>query len=143
MKVIPPHVCERVVSRVAMGPNGCHLSTYATHPQWGYSQLTLACEGGARTFYAHRAAWTYAYGQIPEAMVIDHMCRVRRCIRIDHLRLLPREENARRNWGRDYPLGLSCHQGHDPSERVVIHDGGRSRTTCLACRRQRRRKTGP
>jgi len=64
---------------------------------------------------AHRAAWVAVHGQIPEGMTVDHICKVRRCVNVRHLRLLSNFENARRTNGNDWPLG-ECVNGHPNSE---------------------------
>lgn len=48
---------------------------------------------------AHRAAWEQEYGPIPEGKVVDHLCHRRSCIRLSHLRLATRQENARNRAG--------------------------------------------
>jgi hypothetical protein len=147
MKIIPREVGEKVLSHVAMGPNGCHLSRHSTAkpPRLPYAQVTWV--KGPRQRYnvvAHRAAWTAVHGPIPEGMTVDHLCRTPRCVRVDHLRLLSRSENSRRNHGHDYPAGWSCSRGHDPSYRQPRF-GGRTGTHCTAClsenqKAQRRRR---
>ena len=56
--------------------DGCWLWTGST-TTGGYGNLRW--EGGFA--YAHRVAYTLAIGPIPAGMVIDHLCRVRRCVR--------------------------------------------------------------
>lgn len=43
---------------------------------------------------AHRVAWERANGPIPSGMLIDHICRNRRCVNPAHLRLATRRQNA-------------------------------------------------
>ena len=43
---------------------------------------------------AHRAAFESANGEIPDGMQVDHICRNRRCVRPDHLRLASNKQNA-------------------------------------------------
>lgn len=42
---------------------------------------------------AHRAAFEFAYGKIPEQMEIDHRCHNRACVNPDHLRLATTKQN--------------------------------------------------
>jgi len=44
---------------------------------------------------AHRMAYQWMNGLIPEGLTIDHMCRVRSCVNPSHLRVLTNVENAR------------------------------------------------
>lgn len=43
--------------------------------------------GGKGERYAHRRAWEDERGPIPEGAILDHRCRNRACINLDHLRL--------------------------------------------------------
>lgn len=133
MRIIPPEACERALTKVVMGPNGCHISTYGTVN--GYARLAMTVDGKAKTYAAHRAAWTEVHGQIPVGMTVDHTCHNRRCVRVDHLRLLTLADNSQRNRaGLDYPVGQSCPAGHDPAERQLL--GNQGYTACRACRRE-------
>ena len=92
---------------------------------------------------AHRAAYVHHSGeQIPEGMVVDHMCWTRKCVNPAHLRLLTNAQNAARANGEDWPLG-ECKHGHPDSERRTY--GKSTRTYCGVCvadsqRRYRARK---
>lgn len=62
---------------------------------------------------AHRVAYEAARGSIPEGMVIDHLCRVRNCVKPDHLEAVTQRENIRR--GRAAAAlkpGDTCINGH-------------------------------
>jgi hypothetical protein len=133
---IPERVCERVLAKVVMGPNGCHISTYSVASH-GYAQVGWTDERGRTVTLAHRAAWTGVHGPIPLGMTVDHTCPVRnrRCVRIDHLRLLPNLENARRTDGRDWDLGR-CINGHS-HELWRPKTEQRTKGYCVLCRRER------
>lgn len=47
--------------------------------------------------YAHRLAYEYHNGAIPEGMTVDHLCFNRKCINPAHLRLLSPSDNAKRH----------------------------------------------
>lgn len=56
---------------------------------------------GYGTFYfrkksrrAHRVAYYFAKGSIPDNMVIDHICKNRNCVEINHLKLVTKRENS-------------------------------------------------
>lgn len=137
---IPPAVGARAITSFYFeSPTGCHVSTYSAGSH-GYSQVgwQLPRAEGEKpkitATTAHRAAWTLVYGPIPEGMTIDHMCKTKRCVNVEHLRMLSNFENARRTSGRDWPLG-QCINGHPNSELRDPEGGGKR--YCAACRRER------
>lgn len=100
----------------------------------GYWRLTV---NGVR-IYAHRHAYELVHGEIPSALVLDHLCRVRWCCNPTHLQPVSNEENILR--GESPPARnarkTACPQGHD----YVVRAGGARR--CPQCDYQRRVATG-
>lgn len=43
--------------------------------------------------YAHRWAWEQVFGEIPENMLLDHICYIPVCCNVDHMRLATHQEN--------------------------------------------------
>lgn len=129
---IPDRVVERVHSHVAMGHGGCHISTYSTGSH-GYAQIGWNEEGRRFVTLCHLVAWRSARGTIPTGWTVDHECKSKRCFRVDHLRLLPNLENARRHSGRDWPLG-QCVNGHPDAEYWRPSGAGRMKGYCAACK---------
>jgi len=70
---------------------GCRLWLGGTSN--GYGAIMVYREGGNGYFTtgAHRAAWTLAYGPIPEGKCVRHRCRNRLCVAPEHLCLGSRE----------------------------------------------------
>lgn len=63
----------------------------------GYGQYSVRLETGERkNLYAHRVAYEMFVGPIPDGLVLDHLCRNRRCCRPDHLEPVTSAENTRR-----------------------------------------------
>ena len=50
-----------------------------------------------RTRRAHRVIWEMRVGEVPGGLEFDHLCRVRCCVNPDHLELVTRSENIRRD----------------------------------------------
>jgi hypothetical protein len=59
----------------------CRIATVGYPDPRGYVTL----EDGT---LAHRYAWEYEHGRIPEGMVIHHVCENKWCVNVDHLQLI-------------------------------------------------------
>lgn len=128
----PEHVVKRVLAKVAMGPRGCHISTYSTASH-GYAQVGWHEDGKRVMTLCHRVIWIWFRGEIPTGMTVDHMCKNRRCIRLQHLRVISNFENARRTSGRDWKLG-ECANGHLDKDCWLPAGPGRIKGYCWKCR---------
>lgn len=93
---------------------------------------TLMIDG--RNIKAHRLAYELFVGPIPKGLVLDHLCRVRRCVDPNHLEPVTSAENTR----RAARLITHCPAGHpyDDKNTRVTPDGGR---ICRACHCARER----
>lgn len=83
----------------------------------------------------HRTAWVRAHGPIPHGMTVDHVCNNRACQNVEHMELVPQEENFRRSVerrGQREPVCPEC--GGDWSKDA------RGARICKACVAERRRK---
>ena len=128
-QTIPLSAAERAGTNYTEDDD-CWVSNYSTGSH-GYAQVGWfnRVDGRGMTT-AHRASWKYHYGDDPGDMTVDHLCRNRRCVRPDHLRLLGNRDNARMNSAAGhYPLEWSCHRNH-PAERRSTVTG-----VCLDCHR--------
>lgn len=96
----------------------------------GYA--TLKVDGRRRR--AHRLAYEWFVGPIPEGMVLDHLCRVRHCVNPAHLEPVSDVENRRR--GKSAPLETHCNQGHELGSGDVYVDS-RGKRVCRPCERVR------
>lgn len=117
-----------------ISPTGCHQSTYSVTSA-GYAQIGWQPSGESnKGTTAHRAAWTAVYGPIPDGLTVDHLCKNRRCVNVEHLRLLTNFENARRTHGRDWPIGNGeCINGHSAASYVHGVDTTHSNGFCREC----------
>src|ERR1700722_5659018 len=83
---------ERVFSRLAADPNGCHPWTGHCDDD-GYGRVQA---GTGRPQYVHRVVYLLEVGQIPEGTEIDHLCRNRRCANPEPLEPVTHAETMRR-----------------------------------------------
>ncbi len=75
----------------------CWLWTGAIN-QSGYGTLSLGSRSEG-TIGAHRASYILNIGTIPDGLQLDHLCRVRHCVRPEHLEAVTPRENKRRGEG--------------------------------------------
>ncbi|MGH3029279.1 MAG: HNH endonuclease signature motif containing protein [Gaiellaceae bacterium] len=128
--------------RVRRDAAGCWVWIGCTHPK-GYGHFW----SGGRVGGAHRWAYEYFVGPIPEGLTIDHLCRNRRCVNPVHLEAVSNRENIRReeagaNLRRESPDQLAppthCKRGHPLSGNNLYVRPNGSRH-CRACARERTR----
>lgn len=86
----------------------------------GYGQLPRAVED---TRLVHLAAWRVTNGPVPKGFELDHECRVRVCLNVEHLAVVTPSENARR---RVYDHSTRSRPGFVHRGRLVV--GGTCRT---------------
>lgn len=100
----------------------------------GYGQFRLP----ETHVLAHRFAYELERGPIPEGLHLDHLCRVKACVRADHLEPVTPGENVRR--GLRGVLTTHCPQGHSYSEiNTRVYRGKRYCRACDRARLARRR----
>jgi hypothetical protein len=87
--------------------------------------------------FAHRVAYKVLVGPIPKGLELDHLCRNRACVNVDHLEPVTHRENVLRGTA---PAAVRarkayCKRGHEFTEentRVDQKTGNRNCRTCLA-----------
>lgn len=131
------------------GADGCWVWT-GSITKWGYGAYRPARALGLSDV-AHRTVYQVLVGPIPEGLVLDHLCRNKRCVNPDHLEPVTDRVNQLRapNSVLSRALGNAakthCKHGHEFTlENTYEHGGSRY---CRACnrdaqRRQAQRKQG-
>lgn len=85
---------------------------------------------------AHRYAYQALVGPIPDGLVLDHLCRVRHCVRVDHLEAVTPAENNRRNV---YSHATHCRHGHEFTPENTYNPQG-TEQICRTCLREAGRR---
>lgn len=49
-----------------------------------------------KCYRAHKYYYEQKFGKVPEGLVLDHLCRDRACVNVDHLEVVTQAENVRR-----------------------------------------------
>ena len=97
---------------------------------------------------AHRVVYEYLVGPVPTDLVLDHLCRVRHCVRPDHLEPVTQRENILRGDLPDLNKAKGaavthCKRGHEyTAENTYIHHGRRTCRTCGRAGNKRPRYPG-
>src|SRR3954447_25641265 len=105
-----PRLPARFWRKVIESPSGC-WEWSACLSTTGYGKVAH----GGRSSYAHRVAYEALVGPIPATLTLDHLCRVRRCVRPDHAEPVPNRENLRRGESPPAENGRKTHcarEGH-------------------------------
>lgn len=91
-------IAERIDAESVFAPNGCRVWCGSANYD-GYGRITVGSrtDGTRRAMLVHRLAWEAERGRIPDGLVVDHVCRNRRCVRVDHLRVVTRAVNTTEN----------------------------------------------
>lgn len=94
-----------------------------------------------RNMGAHRAAHILFIGPIPDGLVVDHLCRNRRCVEPMHLQAVTVRENTLRGMGITAVQAQRTHciHGHEftPENTRITKRGRRD---CRACNRARAKR---
>lgn len=112
----------------------------------GYGTFADKATGGAHrrwvTKGAHRWAWEYFNGPIPDGLHIDHLCRNRACVNPGHMEPVHPGENIHR--GLKGVLRTACTQGHPFTAIDTYVERVTGRHICRICarRRNQERKLG-
>lgn len=133
----PPTPSERFWKNVDKnGPGGCWLWTASLYGE-GYGQFMV----DRRAILTHRFAYLELAGPIPAGLVLDHLCRVRRCCNPAHLEPVTNRVNVLR--GETVPADNAqkthCPQGH-PYDEVNTYVTRCGRRKCRTCRSEQKRR---
>ena len=130
---------KRFWAKVVVAQNHCWEWTGADNGK-GYGQFW----DGQQLVPAHRIAFEWLRGEIPEGLELDHLCRNKKCVNPMHLELVTRSENTKRGIGpalaaQKQRAKTHCPHGHpySPENTYITPVGGRQ---CIICRNARNRR---
>lgn len=124
---------ERIERHAFAEPNsGCHI-WMARLDRHGYGRLVVP---GFKTVLAHRIAYEFECGEIPNGMVLDHLCRTRCCVNPRHLEVTTNRSNVLRGIApaAKNARKTHCKRGHELSGDNLYRWRGSSRA-CRICLR--------
>lgn len=120
---------ERFWARVERG-DGCWEWPAQSCFDSGYGRFTIQ----TRNVRAHRVSYVWEYGDIPDGLQLDHLCRNRRCVRPDHMEAVTSRTNTLRGVSpvAENAVKTHCTRGHEFTPENTYEHGGRRH--CRACR---------
>lgn len=104
---------------------------------YGHIRIKLPDTGKYRTMLAHRVSYRAFKGEIPEGLVLDHLCSNPSCINPEHLEAVTQRENVLR--GKSSPITVNanksrCIRGHDFNLVNTYLRKDRGTRECKTCR---------
>jgi HNH endonuclease len=119
---------QRIAKFTRRNPEtGCLLWTGCVHKKTGYGHIKV--EGRNRC--AHIVVYEEEVGPVPEGLELDHTCKNRACVEIDHLEPVTSKVNCHRS---DSPAALNARKTHCDNGHLLMESNGRRRR-CLECER--------
>lgn len=94
---------KKTIRYIGDPETGCWVWQLATRDGYG---ITKGSFQNKAVKTAHRVVYEEVKGQIPEGLVLDHLCHNRLCVNPEHLEPVTVAENNRRKFSRPKPLEL-------------------------------------
>ena len=101
----------------------------------GYGRLKVK----GREIQAHRFAYELLVGSIPDGLELDHLCRVRHCVKPTHLEPVTRRVNILRGEGKAAKLARATHCIHGHPFDFLNTYAYKGHRFCKLCKSLRQR----
>jgi hypothetical protein len=106
-----------------------------------YGVMPVKIDGKWRERRVHRLVYEALVGEIPDKLVLDHLCRIPRCINPEHLEPVTDQINILRGigTGAKHAQQTACKNGHPYVDGSYYQrsDGGRR---CKVCHHKAKRE---
>lgn len=115
-------------NKVSISSDGCWNWTASTH-RHGYGFFGF----NKKVQLSHRVSYQIFLGEIKEGLVLDHLCRNKRCVNPDHLDPVSQKVNMQRGI---HATKKYCKNGHEFSAqntKLYIRKPNNINRICLTC----------
>ncbi len=125
---------ETILSKINVVDSGCWEWTGYVPSQLGYGHVSM----NSKPHRVHRVIYEYYHGEIDQKLVLDHLCRNKKCCNPIHLEQVTQRENVLRGVGIAALCAKQTHclRGHEFNEdnTYITPNGSRK---CRLCKRLR------
>lgn len=137
-----PSPADRFAAKTRVSASGCIEWVGGTNGA-GYGQFFVRWENGKNVkMLSHRWAYEQRFGEIPEGLHLDHLCRNPICVNPEHLEPVTQRENTRRGMGPSavHAKKTHCIHGHELSGDNLMVRASSEWRDCRACKRIKDKK---
>jgi len=105
--------------------------------EYGYGRIDI----DGKQVRVHRLSYELFCNDIPDKLVIDHLCRNRACVNPEHLEVVTNKENILRGMGASAinSRKTHCPKKHPLSGENLYIDSSTGGRRCLICKREKAR----
>lgn len=149
MELNDRRLSDRFWSKVRMGEAPIHYPELGPCFLWvasltlGYGRFYWKRKDGSVISRAHIVSFEAANGRVPKGYVLDHLCRIKHCVRDSHLEVVTQRTNLMRAPTSIVAIAMAkthCPQGHSLIDAYVQKGPHGLKRKCSICVKQRSAK---